>query len=331
MLRTLISSRLKPRERWKHLLLVFMLCLGLVASLFVIGCGTSSIYKDEGSVVKSTSTSQNQSAKESDSVGTSKSESAAPTSSQVDLSSGSEVERKAIIDGTISIKVQDSQQISQDIAKLAGDYGGYVVSSYLSKSGDYFNGQVIIKVPQDKLQEVSDKIIAMGELMDKRQTSKDVTEEYYDSEARLKVLKEKEARLTSFMAQATTISDLISIEREIAENRSQIEVLQGRMNYLNNATTYSQLTVSLTQAVPGQVEAPVDAWGRATQGLVTSMNTMVKFLSWMLMALFVLAPWLVLLFLLILLLRWFIKKRLAKRKAKRRAAGQGPELPDIKQ
>ena len=325
-----LSGRLRPRTQWKTAFCALALVLFLVGSIFVAGC--SSTKSDSGSVSTVKMAEQEQTARDATTPTASNTadEYKTGTSSQLDYTQGDEIQRKTIMDGSISLKVQDTPQVIADVGKLAEDYGGYIVSSYISKSGEYFNGQIIVKVPQDKMLEVSDKVIAMGELTDRRSTSQDVTQEYYDSQARLKVLQEKELRLTSFMASAQSIEDLISIENELAANRSQIEVLQGRLNYLNNATSYSQLTIGLTQSVPGQVEAPTDAWGRAVQALVTSMNYLVAFLSWCLMALLALAPWLILLFLFIMLLRYLFRKRRARRKAAKQAAQQPPQLPDIK-
>lgn len=308
---------------------MLMLAVLLIISMMAAGCA-SKTETGSDSTVKMVDQSQNarESAVPASSTMDEYSKSA---TSSVDYTTGDEAQRKAIMDGSISLKVKDTPAVIGDIARLAEEYQGYVVSSYISKSGDYFNGQIIIKVPQDKMVEVSDRVIAMGELSDRRSTSQDVTQEFYDSEARLKVLLEKEARLTSFMASAQSIEDLISIENELAANREQIEVLQGRLNYLTNATSYSQLTINLSQSVAAQVEPPTDAWGQAVQALVTSLNYLVSFLSWCLMALLALLPWLILLALLILLLRWLFRKRRARRKAARQAASQQPpDLPDAK-
>lgn len=329
MLHKRLMERLAPPLWRRTALLALALALLLAGSMLAAGCNSTKSDVNSGSTVKMAE--QEQTARDATSPASSTtSQYNSGTTSQVDYTEGSEAERKAIMDGSISLKVQDTPQAIADIGRLAEDYKGYVVSSSVSKSGDYFNGQIVIKVPQDKMQEVSDKVIAMGELTDRRSTSQDVTQEYYDSQARLKVLQEKEQRLTSFMASAQNIQELISIENELAANRQQIEVLQGRLNYLNNATSYSQLTISLSQAVAGQVEAPTDAWSRAVQALITSINYLVSFMSWCLMAFLVLLPWLILLLLIILLLRWMFRKRRARRKAARQAASQPPDLPDIK-
>ncbi len=89
-------------------------------------------------------------------------------------------------------------------------------------------------------------------MTDKVISSEDVTEEYYDSEARLKVLKAKEDRLLNLMNKANNITDIISIENELGQTRSEIEVLTGRLKYLSNATDYSLVNIKLQQPFPAQ-------------------------------------------------------------------------------
>jgi hypothetical protein len=61
------------------------------------------------------------------------------------------------------------------------------------------------------------------------------------------VLNKKEERLLALMDEAKTIEEIIKVENELTRVRTDIEVLQGRLKYLDNATGYSSISVSLNQ------------------------------------------------------------------------------------
>ena len=71
--------------------------------------------------------------------------------------------------------------------------------------------------------------------------SQDVTEEYIDITARLKTKKELEARYLELLKKANKVEEIVSIEKEIGNLRSDIESIEGRLRYINNAVAYSTL------------------------------------------------------------------------------------------
>ena len=224
------------------------------------------------------------------------------------------IDRKNIQNADISMKVQDVTTAADKIINLANDNGGYTVSSHITRQDQEVSGKLSIKVPQNSLLPVISSIAGLGEITDKTITTQDVTEEYYDAQARLKVLQAKEERLINLMDKATNITDIISIENELSKTRSDIEVLTGRLQYLNNATTYSLINISLVQGLPGSIQAPQGTLGRSWQGFVGSISGVINSASDLVVFLFTALPWLIILFLLFLLARYGYKKFRARRK-----------------
>jgi type IV secretory pathway VirB6-like protein len=75
----------------------------------------------------------------------------------------------------------------------------------------------------------------------------DVTEEFIDVEARIKTKKELQNRYIELLKRATTINEMLSIEREIGSLQTEIESVEGRMNYLKDKIKFSTLSVSYYQ------------------------------------------------------------------------------------
>lgn len=219
------------------------------------------------------------------------------------------LDRKIIQNADLSMDVKDVPEAVDRILDLNKQSGGYTVSSHIYKNNDKISAELSIKVPQPALNSTLISISALGEVTDKVMTTEDVTEEFYDSEARLKVLNSKEARLLSLMERAGSIEDIISIENELSKTRSEIEVLSGRLKYLTNATNYSQVNISLEQAVGSAVKTPRGTLGKSVQGLINSLNQMIHFGSSLIVGLFIILPWAILLSLLVLLVRFLYKKR----------------------
>lgn len=288
-------------RRWLSWLMVLMLVAGLAISLG--GCGsTAYTQKSDQSITE-------------DSVRMSLPSEANGAAFDWETGSSaladklpSEVNRKIIQEISLQLGVGDISKALDSIAAICREYKGYVVNSRVSRGDDWSRGEIVIKIPADKLDAAMGKLTDLGELKDKSVSTQDVTEEYYDSEARLKVLQKKEERLLGLMDRASSIEDIIKVENELTNVRSQIEVLQGRLQYLQNATSYSTVNISLNQVKAGAVEVPTGTLGKAGQAFIDSINGVIDFLSGMLVWLVGFLPWAVLLFLLYIVLRTIKRK-----------------------
>lgn len=218
-------------------------------------------------------------------------------------------EQKIIQNAHLSIRVADVNNCIENINHLVKEIKGYTVSSDVYKKGNRYSGNLIVKVPENQLQDAIKKISDMGELWNQSLSTMDVTEEYYDSNARLKVLEKKEERLMSFMDKAEKIEELIALENELSCVRSDIEVLKGRLKYLENATAYSQVNINLEQSIPGKVTAPEGTFGKAVQGLIGSINCLVNVAGAIFVGILMAVPWAGILALLYLLFRLIKRKR----------------------
>jgi len=229
------------------------------------------------------------------------------------------LDRKVVQNASLSLKVPAVTQTADQIIALCGAKGGYTVSSRIYRENDRVSGRLTIKVPQTVLLEVIDAIKSFGEVTDKVISTQDVTEEFYDAQARLKVLEAKEARLLGLMDRAANIAEIISVENELSKTRGEIEVLSGRLQLLANATQYSLININLAEGGAGTLQAPQGTWGKAWQSLVGSLNGVINFGSNTLVFLFAAIPWLVMAALLVLLVRWLYPKlnsRLSRNKSR---------------
>ncbi|MGB4304196.1 MAG: DUF4349 domain-containing protein [Syntrophomonadaceae bacterium] len=279
---------------------VFLLLPILVVAFILSGCGSSS-YPEDAVVQTSQSVADMREVPEDG-------EMVYKDSEKIGL------ERKLVYNLDYTLTVSEPKQAINEIITQTNKLSGYMVESRLSAdNGKSTNAHIVVKIPQDKMEQMSVYLESLGTVNNQTTYTDDVTMEYYDTEARLQVLQKEEERMLSFMEKETaTIQDLLAIEREISQVREKRESLQARMNVLKNQTDYSQFNIRLQQSL-NEISAPQGTIANAKKALVNSVNSMIKLFNWLIIAFVVVLPYLVLVALGYYLFRTIRKKRTSKK------------------
>ena len=112
----------------------------------------------------------------------------------------------------------------------------------------------------------------MGEVARRSDFSQDVTMEYYDTESRLRAFRRQEERLLVLLGRASTIDEILRVEGELNRVRSEMEMMQGRLQDLDAMVSLSSIRVSLEEVPKGQVESPEPGlWGRMRQAFLNTL------------------------------------------------------------
>jgi hypothetical protein len=172
---------------------------------------------------------------------------------------------KVIRDGRVDIRVEVGtfSQISSQLRSIAADLGGYITAgeTHLQQIDDvnYTVGWLTMRIPEDRFDDALNRIDGLGERLSLNVSSQDVTEEYVDLEGRLRYWRSQEEFYQRLMNEATEIDDLVTIQTRMQDVLLNIEQIEGRLRYLDSRTSFSTLTVGLTE-VPGTtpVEDPDD-------------------------------------------------------------------------
>ncbi len=159
-------------------------------------------------------------------------------------------ERKLIRNGSLSFETSDVKKTKTAIDAICKELNAYVSNESQNSYASTLQYNQTIRVTADKFDLLVQKIEAEASRVEgKNVNTEDVTEEFIDVEARLKTKKDLEARYREILKQAKTVEEIITIERQIAEVRSDIESMEGRLKYLTNQVAYSTLTVSFYETV----------------------------------------------------------------------------------
>ena len=86
----------------------------------------------------------------------------------------------------------------------------------------------------------------LAELQNRNEDSQEVTAEFYDVQVRIRNKQREEERLLEHLADSTgDLEDILTVEKEIARVRTEVEQLQGRLRVLQDQTSLSTVTLRI--------------------------------------------------------------------------------------
>ena len=152
----------------------------------------------------------------------------------------------------ISMAADDMDATLTSIQSIEEEYSAETMSSQDSGKGSYRYIYVTLKVEQSRFEDMYNAIKALpGEFVYSSTGSTDVTETVEDLQGRLENLQALETRLSNVLDEAKTVTDILAVEKELASTRTDIEALQAQIKDLDNQTSYSYITVYLSQSSTG--------------------------------------------------------------------------------
>lgn len=158
------------------------------------------------------------------------------------------LDRLAIRSAQITLIVDDTLGATGSVRNLALTKGGFVFSSSTYTEEDRQYAQLTLRVPAERFDEtISDLRTApyVTEVKREESSSQDVSSEFIDNESRLLALEETQRRYMVLLSEANTVEEILRLESELTDIRSQIETIKGRQNYLTEMTSFSTITVTL--------------------------------------------------------------------------------------
>ena len=188
---------------------------------------------------------------------------------------GIDEERMIVRNGDMSLVVKDVLAARDEIAQLAKKFDGYVVSSWISGEEEEMRGNISIRVPDDKFELALAELRSLAVRVKSESTSsRDVTEEYIDLEARLKNAEATENQYLSLLEKAEAVEDILKIYDSLSRVRYEIEQIKGQMQYLERTSSMSFISVHLEPATspPGVVRPgwnALEVFKSAVRGVVT--------------------------------------------------------------
>ncbi len=222
---------------------------------------------------------------------------------------------KVIKSASLALEVKSSRDSAKMVADVATLNEGFVESSNVAENADgTVSGYVTIRIPESKFDLAISSLTGLAlRVKTESVNGQDVTEQYTDLEARLKAAEAEEAQYLEILKKATNVQDILSVTQYLSSIRSQIESLQGQIKYLGNQTSYSTITVTLTEQA--NLNIPVGKFDlvrdmkQAGQTVILLGQTFLSFAIWfVIIGSAIMAPTVLILFLAYKLVRRIIAK-----------------------
>ena len=170
--------------------------------------------------------------------------------------------------GTLSLRVGDVTATLEQARVRAEALGGYVAAqSAIARDGRApASGDMTIRVPTARFGALVAALAPLGKELARTVASQDLTQEYVDTQSRLRNDHAVETRLLALLDRAGTVGDVLAVQDRLASTQQAIEEEQGRLGYLTRVTSTSTLVAARRDAARGGCEgAPRTRTGCATR------------------------------------------------------------------
>ncbi len=184
---------------------------------------------------------------------------------------------------------------AEDIAIGAG---GSVFGDDRS-SGKAASASLTLKVPPDSLDGVLDRLAGLGAEQSRNVSTQDVTQQVADVDSRVQSARDSIARLRALYDHAVKVSDVISIEGELATREADLESLEAQQRSLAAQTSMATVRLELTSATPAPAPPHKTTHRHGIAGaFVTGWHGFTAAVAWLARALATTLPFLVVVLLL---------------------------------
>jgi hypothetical protein len=229
-------------------------------------------------------------------------------------------DRLVIQTADLTIVVADVNARVTAIQQMAATMGGFVVSAnvYQVQTGDGTpvpQAQIVVRVPQDKLNAALDQVKAgTVDIQSETRSGQDVTDQYVDLQSRLTAKQAAQDQLLKIMQNATKTQDVLDVYAQLQQVQTDIEVLKGQMKYLEQSSALSALSVTV---IAEKTIKPIQVGGWKPQGVARDaiqnlVNFEQGFADFMIRFVLLILPVLITIgipfYLLFLVLRWLFRR-----------------------
>lgn len=160
--------------------------------------------------------------------------------------------RKVVKSARLSIETLDYEKSTADFEKAVSSAGGYIENSSvegtrLGAGSTKRTASYTARIPADRLDSFLNGAGSFGTVVEKGISGEDVTQNYYDTDSRLKSLKIEQTRLLTLMEKAGKIEDVIAVEKRLTEVQAQIEQLTGELKRLDALVSLATVTADISE------------------------------------------------------------------------------------
>lgn len=218
----------------------------------------------------------------------------------------------------------ETQEFDALITRLDSELGrlnGYVETSKISGRSFYNRegarvASITARIPRNKVDEFVNAVDENANVINKQETTENVTLQYADIESRKKSLEIEQERLFALLEKADTLDSIVTLESRLSEIRYQLQNYETTLRTYDNQVEYSTVTMNIQEVekLSTKVEIKQTVGTRIKNGFSETMYNISEglqnFLVWFVVNLPYLLIWTVIIAAIVLIVRRVVKKKL---------------------
>lgn len=188
------------------------------------------------------------------------------------------IEQKIIREARLRFETPDMDETYNKIVAATKNYGAQIQNDSETKEYNSVSRRLTIRIPNQHFDAfLADAEKGVSYFDEKEISSTDVTEEFIDVDARLNAKKKLEARYLELLGKAGKVSEMLEIEKQLANVREEIEAKEGRLRYLKNRVAQSTVYVNFYKSVATEGGAKVSYGTKLWNAVATGFNSILLF------------------------------------------------------
>ncbi len=189
------------------------------------------------------------------------------------------IEPKIIKEGNLRFETSDLEPTYQKIIVAAKKQKATIQNDIEGKDYQSVFRNIVIRVPSQNFDSFIKEISNGVTYFDRKEiSSKDVTEEYIDIDARLKAKKILEERYFELLKKANKVSEMIEIETQLASIREEIDAKEGQLRYMKSRISMSTISIEFYKTVAEESGATSSFGSKLWNAIVSGFNSISTFL-----------------------------------------------------
>jgi hypothetical protein len=178
--------------------------------------------------------------------------------------------------------------ISRATDIVARNKGMYVGSTTSVPSDGRSRGEVTFRVPVPAFEATLRELKGLGTYRGEKSSTEDVTNQYVNLRGQLTSWRTQERAYLKLLDRARSISEVVAVQNQLQQVQSNIERLQGQVDYLDDQSSFS--TIVLDLAEPGAAPATARPRGSFAKAWATALSGLTAMAAAALVAVFWLTP-----------------------------------------
>ena len=237
--------------------------------------------------------------------------------------------RKLIRRVSLGLETEEYDVLLSAISDRIASCGGYMeameADTRYSSNSRY--ATMTVRVPADRLDTFVSAVSEVSNVVQRSESTDDVTLAYVDTESRRDALRVEQERLMALLEKAESLTDILEIENRLTEVRYQLETLESQLRTYDNLVDYATVTLSISEVRQLTPTEEKGFWEKIGDGFIDSVRNVWSGLKRVVHLLIVSIPYLLVIAAfagLVLLIVFLCIRRGRKNAAKRR---QTPPQP----